>query len=234
MCVRTNEKQSKKDGLSPRKGRIRDIVILLRATKYNPASSRRFSAAQGFPSRRQRQRIFESTEVRDMLALLELLENSPTGYSTGNRLRSPLLAFAMRMMRWRRIRAANPATKTRSAFHEATLRYANAAQDHLAEQLRNFFHSSIAGGNSARRPLAEVIWQIYRKPAISRSSAGLIDGQQREQICLPDQRAAQFGNFRQHGVAGFLTFLRELEDVFRLRNTEGGPGRMHPPARAEM
>ncbi|HEX4792515.1 MAG TPA: 3'-5' exonuclease, partial [Humisphaera sp.] len=210
------DKDSKKEGLSPRQAGYGDIVILLRATKYKAGQFAQILRGQGIPVHADSgSGFFESTEVRDMLALLELLENRRQDIPLATALRSPLLALRGADDAMARIRAAYPATNTRSAFHEAALRYATEHSDNLAMQLRDFFAQLDRWRQaSARRPLAEVIWQIYRETGYLAFVAGLVDGQQREaNLLYLHQRAAQFASFGQHGVAGFLTFLRELEDA---------------------
>jgi len=210
------DKDNGRENLAPRKAKHGDIVILLRANKYKAGQFAQILRRQGIPVHADSgSGFFESTEVRDMLALLELLENRRQDIPLATVLRSPLISLLNADDAMARIRAAYPATKTRSAFHEAVLRYAAKREDDLSAELRGFFaHLDRWRQVSARRPLAEVIWQIYRETGYLAYVAGLIDGQQREaNLVYLHQRAAQFGNFGQHGIAGFLSFLRELEDA---------------------
>ncbi len=63
-----------------------------------------------------------------------------------------------------------------------------------------------------RRPLAELLWEIYGSTGYLAFCTGLADGQQRVANLIDlHERARQFGSFHRQGLARFLEFLDSLQ-----------------------
>ncbi len=154
---------------------------------------------------------FESMEVRDMLALLSLLDNLRQDVPLAALLRGPLGNLADPENRLARIRVAYPSPLP---FHEAVAKYRDEKSDEIASALVAIFNDLGRWRETARRrPLAEVIWTIYQETGYLAYVAGLRNGEQRaENLMHLHQRAAQFGEFQSRGLSRFLKFLEQLQE----------------------
>src|SRR5205807_561878 len=104
---------------------------------------------------------FQAVEVRDMLALLSLLDNRQQDIPLAAVLRSPLAGLGNSEDGLARIRLAYPKNV---AFHQAAANYARDQDDELAAVLKAFFRQLDNWRDLAnQRPLAEVIWTIYEQ-----------------------------------------------------------------------
>src|SRR5690606_8219624 len=64
-----------------------------------------------------------------------------------------------------------------------------------------------------RRPLAELLWQVYTESGYLSYVAGLPAGEQRAANLLElHRRAGQFDAFQRQGLGSFMQFLASLED----------------------
>jgi ATP-dependent helicase/nuclease subunit A len=193
---------------------FRDIVILLRSLKYKADQFADVLRRSGIPVHSESGTgYFESMEVRDMLALLSLLDNQRQDVPFAAVLRSPLANLPEPDTSLARIRLAYGG-KDAPPFHQAVVRYANEHTDELAAKLRDFLAVLQHWRNLARRrPLAELIWTVYDRTGYLAFCAALPDGQQRSaNLLYLHERARQFGTFQKQGLARFLTFLEQLQD----------------------
>lgn len=165
--------------LHPRDLRYSDIVILLRSLKYKADQYADVLRAAGIPVHSaSRTGYFASLEVRDMLALLHLLDNQQQDIPMAAVLRSPLVHPKISEDDLANIRLAyrDPPIP----FHQAVARYATEKEDDLAIRLRGFLVALDQWRLMAhRRPLAEVIWHLYESTGYLTFCAGLQDGPQR-------------------------------------------------------
>jgi ATP-dependent helicase/nuclease subunit A len=192
-----------------------DIVVLLRSLQHKAEQFADVLRTHGIPVHADaRGGFFESTEIRDMLALLSLLDNQRQDIPMAAALRSPLACIPSPDDALARIRLAYDSKENRVPFHEAATRYASEQDDELAARLRDFFATLKDWRDLAhRRPLAEVIWQIYDRSGFLAFCAGLADGEQRVANLIDlHERAAQFGTFQRQGLSRFLRFLESLRD----------------------
>jgi ATP-dependent helicase/nuclease subunit A len=207
------EKQS--DGsLKPRPIRFGDIVVLLRAMRYKGDDFADVLRASGIPVHSETgSGYFDSMEVSDMLALLKVLDNRRQDIPLAGVLRSPLASLPEPEDALARIRLAYP-DKLDVPFHEAVMRYAfdGTHDDELAAKLRDVIAQLNRWREMAqRRPLAELIWDIYDSTGYLAFCAGLRDGEQRKANLIDlHERARQFGSFQRQGLARFLSFLQRL------------------------
>lgn len=194
----------------------RDIAILLRAMRHKAT---RFAdmlrplgiavhsdAGSGF---------FDSMEIRDMLALLALLDNLQQDIPLAAVLRGPMLGLAEAADAMARVRMTFPGSAEDPVpFHRATVRYAAERNDELAAQLRGVLAQLRDWRDLAhRRPLAELLWTIYDRTGYLAFCAGLPDGEQRvANLIHLHERARQFGSFQRQGLRRFIQFLQTLQD----------------------
>jgi ATP-dependent helicase/nuclease subunit A len=198
--------------LQPRPARFRDIVILLRSMQRKADQIagvlRRYGIDVHAASRAG---YFEAMEIRDMLALLSLLDNQRQDIPLAALLRSPLGEISEPESSLAKIRAAYPESVP---FHESAIRYQAEKNDLLASQLKTFYARLARWRTAARqRPLADVIWSIYHQTGYLTFVAGLDQGDQRVRNLIDlHERAAQFGKFQNRGLSRFMRFLEQLEE----------------------
>jgi ATP-dependent helicase/nuclease subunit A len=157
--------------------------------------------------------FFESMEIRDMLALLRVLDNQQQDIPLAAVLRSPLSGLAEQEDCLARIRLAYPNTQ-KVPFHQAVVRYARERDDELAAHLKAFLRELQEWRRLAhQRPLAELIWQIYDSTGYLAFCGGMEDGQQRVANLIDfHERARQFGTFQRQGLGRFMQFLDSLAE----------------------
>ncbi|HEV2293270.1 MAG TPA: helicase-exonuclease AddAB subunit AddA [Tepidisphaeraceae bacterium] len=198
--------------MAPRDIRYSDIVILLRSMKFKADQYADVLRQSGIPVHSESGTgYFESMEVRDMLALLALLDNQRQDVPLAGVLRGPLAALPEPEDSLARIRLAYSGDV---AFHQAVVRYASEQHDELAAKLTDFLEQLKRWRVlSQRRPLAEVLWTIYQETGYLAFCAGLLGGEQRVANLIDlHERARQFGSFQKQGLARFLNFLEQLRD----------------------
>ncbi|HZL38462.1 MAG TPA: UvrD-helicase domain-containing protein [Tepidisphaeraceae bacterium] len=202
---------------------FRDIVVLLRAMKYKAEQFADVLRAGGVPVHAEAGTgYFEAMEVRDMLALLQLLDNQRQDIPLAAVLRSPLGQLPEPDTSLARIRLAYRADESERhsgaapgvAFHEAATRYAGEKHDALAARLVEFFAQLERWRTDAqRRPLADVIWSIYQQSGYLAFVAGLANGEQRvANLKRLHERAVKFGAFQSRGLSRFLRYLEQLRE----------------------
>ncbi|MBN1492053.1 MAG: helicase-exonuclease AddAB subunit AddA [Phycisphaerae bacterium] len=199
--------------LAPRDLQYRDIVILMRSLRNKADRVARILRQMDIPVHADvRGGYFDSAEVRDMLALLSLLDNGEQDVPLAAILRSPLATPAP-------FAAGDLATIRTSQrdvpFHVAARRYAESGPDaSLRERLAACFSRLDRFRTAAQRQgLADVIWNVYEETGYLAYVGGLPHGPQRRAnlIGLHD-RARQFGTFRRQGLRRFLHFVDQLRD----------------------
>ena len=196
--------------------RFKDVVILLRAAQNKATEFADALRAQRIPVHSDSGGgLFASTEIRDLLALLDVLDNLQQDIPLAAVLRSPLSGLAEADDAMARIRLAYPgSSKVHVPFHRAVVRYANERDDELAAHLRDLLAQlrdwrTLAG----QRPIAEVLWTVYDETGYLAFCAGLDDGEQRvANLTRLHERARQFGTFQRQGLRRFIQFLRSLQD----------------------
>lgn len=195
--------------------RFGDIVILLRTMRHKADDFAGILRATGVPVHSESGTgYFQSLEIRDMLSLLQLLDNQRQDIPMAAVLRSPIGALPEPEDSLARIRMAYRGREIPVPFHQAVVLYAQEKSDELAARLRDILHRIDHWRELAhQRPLAEVIWTIYEQTGYLAFCAGLPDGPQRTANLLDlHERAQQFGTFRRQGIGRFMKFLKNLED----------------------
>ncbi len=196
--------------------RAGDIAVLMRSMRFKAEQFKQTLNGRGVMSHCDSgSGFFETMEVRDLLALLKVLDNRRQDIPLAAVLRSPIAAIENAEDALATIRLAYPGRREAAVpFHEAVVRYAVEHDDALADQLRNLMKQLNAWRDSAqRRPLAEVIWQILDETKYLAFVEGLEDGAQRvANLVLLHDRARQFGTFRRQSLGRFMRFLDSLRE----------------------
>jgi ATP-dependent helicase/nuclease subunit A len=198
-----------RDKPTPRPAKFGDIVILLRSKRYKAADFVRILERFGIPTHAESgSGFFEGTEIRDMVALLCLMDNQQQDMEMAAWLRSPLArmdhvedAFAM-------IRAAFP----KGEFHHAVTEYAK-KDDALGKKLKTRLDRLDEWRQRANRePVHEIIWSIFHETGYLAYVSGLAGGQQRTANLLQlYEYSRSFGTHRRQGLGRFLEYLKALE-----------------------
>ncbi|MDB5296336.1 MAG: ATP-dependent deoxyribonuclease subunit, partial [Phycisphaerales bacterium] len=205
-----------REGDVPRPARYRDIVILLRSQKYKANQYVRILEGFGIPTHADAgSGFFDSTEVKDVVALLCLLDNGSQDLELAAHLRSPLarLDDPEDAMATVRVAYRNARGKPTLPFHEAVARYVDEHDDALAGRLRAVLDRLADLRRRAnRQPVHETIWAVYHETGYLAYVAGLPGGPQRA-ANLTDMydRARRFATHRRQGLGRFLDFLKTLE-----------------------
>ena len=196
--------------------RYGDIVVLLRAMRHKAEQYadilRRFHIPVHADSSTG---YFDSMEIRDMVCLLDVLDNQRQDVALAGVLRSPIANLPEPENCLARIRLAYPAQGEQAvAFHDAVVRYAGEKEDELAARLRDFLDQMDSWRRLAHsRPLPELIWTIYQESGYLAFCAGLHDGEQRvENLMELHRRSSQFAGARPHTLSRFMRFLQNLRD----------------------
>jgi ATP-dependent helicase/nuclease subunit A len=213
MCVTEKTASGK---LKSRPIRFGDIVILLRSIRYKSEQYADVLRRAGIPVHSQSGTgYFDSTEVRDMLALLSVLDNQRQDIPLATLLRSPLANLPGAEDCLARVRLAYPAVNDVGVpFHDAVVLYANEKKDELAARLKDFLTTLDGWRLIAHRwPLAELIHTIYQQSGYLAFCAGLHDGEQRVANLMDlHERASHFGSFHRQSLSRFMQFLEGLRE----------------------
>jgi ATP-dependent helicase/nuclease subunit A len=193
-----------------------DIVLLLRTMQHKADRFAEILRAHDIPVHNEAGGgFFETTEVRDITALLRILDNQRQDIPLATVLRSPLAAMPDADNALARIRVAFPDIE----FHLAVPRYAAEKDDELSARLRDFLAQLKTWRDLAnKRPVAELLWQLYDETGYVAFAGGLEGGPQRVANLIElHERAAQFGTFQRQGLYRFLKFLQSLQEESDLK-----------------
>src|SRR5262249_2044972 len=149
-----------------------------------------------------------------VISLLALLDNQRQDVPMAAFLRSPIAGVAEPDDALARIRLAYPDVDGATPFHQAVVRYARDKTDALAGALRKIL-ARLSDWPDAihRRPLAEVLWQIYQETRYLAFCGGLANGTQRvANLIALHERAREFGTFERQGLGRFMEFLKTLQE----------------------
>jgi ATP-dependent helicase/nuclease subunit A len=191
----------------------RDIVILLRSMPHKAEPIANILRRMGIPVLIGRgESGADSTEWRDILSLLRVLDNRQQDVPLAALLRSPLTRPTLTETDLLRIRLHNREVP----FHEAVIQYARQGADaDIRGRLAGILATLDRWRTRIRRaPVAEVLWEILEETRYPAFVAGLPDGHRRlERLIQFHDLAREFGQFRRQGLRRFLRFVDEvLED----------------------
>jgi ATP-dependent helicase/nuclease subunit A len=206
--------------LAPTPIGLADIVILLRSMQYKADTFADVLTRHGIPVHSEGgQGFFQATEVRDIICLLQVLDNQQQDIPLAAVLRSPLAGIPDADDALAQIRIRYRSEAGEIPFHQAVARYAQEQNDELAAHLQDFLDQLQAWRDLAnKRPVAELLWQLYDQTGYLAYCSGLEDGRQRvANLIQLHQRAGQFGTFLRQGLYRFLKFLQSLKEQKDIR-----------------
>ncbi len=199
----------------------RDIAILLRSVKNRAMIFVRALARRGIPVHADLSTgFFDSPEIRDVLALLHLLDNQDQDIPLAAALLGPFGHFSHDDLA--RIRIAFRDRDT--PFYRAAMQYAagemaaaesaanrETAAD-LSVRLREFFERMDRWRNLFRtQPLHEALAAIFSESKLFIYLSALEAGEQRiANVHMLAHRALGFSSFRRQGLHRFLRFIERL------------------------
>lgn len=207
------EKNDDPDGppLRPRPIELRDIVILLRATKAKANHFERVLRNMGIAVYADLTTgYFTSLEVQDALSLLQLIDNERQDIPMAAVLRSPILEAPLNETQLAEIRLHAPDLP----FCQAVHRYSDDGPDPEIRERLNRLLANLDRwrGQLRRQPLSDVLWQILTETGYWAYVGGLRNGvQRRANLIRLHERARQFGRFARQGLHRFIRFIEELD-----------------------
>ena len=195
--------------------RFKDIAILLRTTKVSAARVATVLTMMGVPACADvGGSLLAAREVRDVVAALEVLDNPQQDIPLAAVLRSGILTEPMSDDDLVEVRCLD----RNAPFHELVRRYpTEGAVAELCERLATALRRINRYRKDARRrPMAELLWQLYEAEGFLGYVGGLPSGVQRRANLLKlHEVARQFGSFRKQGLHRFLRFIHSLDEQKR-------------------
>jgi len=189
----------------------RDIVILMRSPRRQAPLLVSTLRKQGIPVFAELAGgFFESLEIRDMLALLRLLDNEQQDIELAAHLRSPLCRHELSDSDLVRIRSAGD---REAPFHIAFAEYGERGKDAgLRGRVRAIRDELARLRDRIRlRPLPEVIAEVLQSSGYAARVSAMPDGPQRvANLTQLYQYAREFATFSRQGLHRFLRFLDEM------------------------
>ncbi len=188
-----------------------DFCILLRSAKQGARHVSAILKQMGIPSWAQQSAdAFGCLEIRETLALLTVIDNLRQDIPLATVLRSGIVGVQFTEDELVSLRVSDRIVD----FHEAVLQYESAGTD---AKLRAKLSDVLATIRNYRmqmreRPLADVLWTIYRETGYLSYVSGMKDGTlRRENLLSLHDRARQFGDFRRQGLRRFLQYIESLQ-----------------------
>ncbi|MGQ9651154.1 MAG: helicase-exonuclease AddAB subunit AddA [Phycisphaerae bacterium] len=202
----------------------RDIVILLRSMPHKAEPIANILRRMGIPVLIGRgESPANSTEFRDLLSLLRVLDNRQQDIPLAAVLRSPLVGRPLTETQMLRLRLHDREVP----FHRAVLRYAEDGPDRELRSRLSVILATLERWRTRirRLPVAEVLWEILEETHYPAFIAGLPDGaRRRERLIQIHNLARDFGQFRRQGLQRFLRFMDELIAADRSPQQAAGSG----------
>lgn len=196
--------------------RFGEIAILMRSMKPRAEILARTLNLLGIPAHAETSGgLFESLESRDILSLLAVLDNAQQDIPLAAVLASPLLGDPLDATALAGIRTSLGPDGQDVPFYLAAFRLAASADSsELANALRDRFKILDDWRRRIhRRPVAEVLWEIYEESGYIAYVCGLRDGEQRyANLVALHEQARRFGEFQRQGLNRFLQFIDALRD----------------------
>jgi ATP-dependent helicase/nuclease subunit A len=189
------------------------MAVLLRATQYSAQRLADVLGRMGIPTYAEAgDALLEATEVRDVLALLQVLDNPQQDIPLASALRSGIAGMAFSEDDLAAIRCLDREVP----FHAACRRCANSDSDGDLPRRLGLLLDRLTGWRreARRRPVADVLWKIYQEAGYLAYAGGLSQGRfRRANLLALHERARQFGGFRRQGLHRFLRFIESLEEA---------------------
>jgi len=195
-----------------RPARWGDMVVLARASRSRAAHFAKVFSGLGIPILTKQDDFFDAVEIRDLRALLEILDNPLQDIPLLTVMRSPLAGFNHDELAKMRL------AQRKGRFWKAIARYLDwggeSADTQLRERLRSFQQQYLEWRNSARREsLADRLESILAETRYLEWAAAQPRGRQKLANIREFIRVTREHDERgSGGLGGFLSHLKELID----------------------
>jgi ATP-dependent helicase/nuclease subunit A len=204
--------------------RYGDVCVLLRSVRHSAGSFAEMLTRLGIPVWAEAgTSLFDAREVRDVLALLEVLDNPRQDIPLAAVLRSGVVGMRFDENELADLRLMD----TRAAFHESVLDYPQRGTNaDLRTKVAGLLRRIERYRRELReRPLADVLWRVIVETGYQAYVGGLSGGSRRRaNLVALHERARQFGGFRRQGLRRFLGFMQSLRDAGDALAAPAGPG----------
>ncbi len=204
----------RRDGMKLDSGRpvqLSDIAVLLRSPKHTGDVVARFLNQMGIAAYSSTPgTLLDALEVRDVLSLLNVLDNPLQDIPLAAVLRSPVLGNSLSEDDLLRIRLLDREVP----FHDVVYAFVTRGDDaDLRLRLSSILQRLDRYRQMVRRrPFAEALWDILTGSGYLAYVGGLRDGQRRRANLLRlHDLARQFDTFTRQGLFRFLRFLETLQ-----------------------
>jgi ATP-dependent helicase/nuclease subunit A len=189
--------------------KFRDVVVLLRATSGHANTFVEEFKQADIPAYAELATgYFEAVEVETILSLLKIIDNPLQDVPLAAVLRSPFVGLNASDLANIRL------CSRRGSYFKAVSAASLAEMGELSLKLQNFLAKLENWRTAARRkPLADLIWSVYRETGYYDYAGGLPGGAQRQaNLRSLYNRARQYeaGTFR--GLFLFLRFIERVRD----------------------
>ncbi len=203
-----------------------DVAVLLRSPSFRADRMAEILGKMGIAAHTQaRETLFDTTEIRDLRALLAVLDNTQQDIPLAALLRSNMLGQPFDENELLVIRAMNE----KDRFCACVLQYAASGSD---QSLRRKLSDVLSTLHRFRvemreRPFADALWDMLERTGYLAFVGGLRGGKRRRgNLMRFHERARQFGTFKQQGLRRFIAYLDDLES----QEQEMGAASSAPPS----
>lgn len=186
----------------------KDIVLLTPTKKNNLTILEIFKTLEIPLEMNDAQNYFQSTELRTMISLLQLIDNPYQDIPLASVLRSPIVGLIEPELAQIRL-----ADRTHT-YYEAVLVYQLENKDELADKLRHFNEQLENWRELARRSsITDLLWEVYFQTGYLEYVAGLPAGAQRQAnlYALVD-RAKSYEQSSFKGLYQFVRFIEKMQE----------------------
>jgi ATP-dependent helicase/nuclease subunit A len=193
-------------GLPPRRAAWSDMVILLRSPRHKAEAYVKEFARLGVPLAAVRGGFYESLEARDLLSLLQILDNPSQDLPLLGVLRSPLAGLTADEL------AAIRLAQRPGRFWAALLRWQQAHPEH--ERVNTFLLRFRAWRRLSRLAgVSQLLEKVVEETGFGQFLAGAPDAAQRAaNISRLIHLTRQFDGFRGEGLYRFLQFVQAQQE----------------------
>lgn len=190
--------------------RFSDIVLLSSTRKFHLKAVELFEQFQVPLVVQQAENYFQAMEVRQMLALLEVIDNPKQDIALATVLKSPLVGLSENELV--KIRTSAP----QSDFYSAFETYLGQSKERTSErQQAELFAERLTRWRriNGQLNLVELIWDIYETTGFLDYVGGLPAGAQRQaNLHALYQRANQYEATSYRGLFAFVRFIRKMQE----------------------
>ena len=184
-------------------------IVLLTPTKSHNLTILEVFKQLGIPlAINDTQNYFQSTELRIMISLLQIIDNPYQDIPLAAVLRSPIVGLQEEELAM--VRLALP----QKEYYQAVLRYAETQEDRLAERLKDFLaHLNDWREFARREAIADLLLKIYNETAYLDYVLGMPAGQQRHANLLAlIERAKDYERSSFRGLYQFIRFIEKMQE----------------------